>query len=184
MTILVGTNVTTSFTVTDDFYDGDRAWWQADGWVADTSGNATSMGLYLYNWDVATAVKLLLLDSTGTLLASTAGLTGSAPGWITGAITSTAVTQGQTYYLALLANASIQPYSDGADWSASYVSMAYASPGNVALPGTNNNKGVFAIYADGTTGGGDVSLALPNTGGATTSTGARGTQTPNLSVPL
>ena len=31
---------------------------------------------------------------------------------------------------------------------------------------------------------GDVSLALPSTGGATTSTAARGTQTPNLAVPL
>jgi hypothetical protein len=159
MTILVGTDVTTSFTATDDGYDVNRAWYWAAGNVATESGNATTLGLYLYSWNTSSAVKLLLFNSTGTLLASTAGLTGTAPGWITGSITSTEITQGETYLLSFLANGMIYPYNDGGTYDANYNSMTYATPGNIDLgESINNNKGQFAIYADGTTGGGSVDL--------------------------
>lgn len=183
MTVLVGDSDSGAYTATDDTYDGGRLWVFSNTAVAN--GSAAKLYLYLAGFDAATGVKLCLHNTSGTLLAATAAITTGSPGWVSASITPAAITNGQDYFLGFVANGNIQPYNDGSTWASNWVTMDYASPGNFS-PGSlaNVNKGWCALYAETAAGGGPVTIALPSTGGAAVGTGARGTQIPNLSVPL
>lgn len=178
MTVLVGDSDNTSYTATDDSFDPLRAWVFENTAVAN--GNATTLKAYFYSLE-SDPIKLLLFNSTGTLLAATAEITTGAPGWISGSITPTAITSGQTYYLGWVTDTGdyVIPYNDGSTWAAYYHGgYSYSSPGNIT-PGslTNQNYGWVALYAESAAGS---TVAL--TGSQYTT--EKGILIPNISISL
>lgn len=152
MALLVGDNTIAAYTGTGDVGSGTLG---VREFAATQSGNATTLFLYISTFDVATALRLFLFDATGTLLASSSTISAAgAPGWVSGAIPSTAIASGTNYWIGCSADSYFTPFRDTNSWSDLNVAFNYASPTNIAVGGlTNGPYGNIAMYADGSTGG-------------------------------
>lgn len=107
MTILIGSNNTTGFTSIARMAGlAGRANFQT--YTCSASGNITTLGYYWGDSGVGSEnLVLFLCNSSGTTLCNTGSLTtpSTTTQFVTGSVTSTAVTSGQTYYIGLLAAA-------------------------------------------------------------------------------
>lgn len=155
MTLLVGDNATGSYTGTDGYNGANRM--QIRLFTAAASGNATSLRLYVSNWDTASG-KLCLFDSTGALLASTAAINTGAPGVVSGAIASTPIVAGNNYYLGFILDtpAAQQFFTDS---TLSYIyspTNSFTTPVSFSVGGivVDNGYHRFMMYADGALSGG------------------------------
>jgi hypothetical protein len=158
MANLVGESSTGSYTGTSGTYTS--AEWAFRAFTATDTGTATSLYVYFYDAWTANAVKLALWSSSGTLLAATSAITSlGSPGWISGAISDTSITSAQTYYLGLRPDTGyIKMYQNAVQWGGGVdINSTYASPGNLSDTVTDDLSAFqFAIYADGSTGGGSI----------------------------
>ena len=161
MAILIGSSTTTGYTDTGSNSDYNfvgganlRIYWRTYSCVA--SGNVTSLYLYSRGWTVNNC-KMLLADSSGTVLAATASIDTGTDGWTSASIASTAVTSGQNYRLGVVNDCSDNVYI-GLYGNTGITDIDYDNTGNtyasdppasaIGSDGQATYNG-FLMYADG-----------------------------------
>ena len=142
-------------------------------YVATASGTATSLFFYANDRGEGENVKLLIANSAGVVLASTAPISytaGTGAAWKSASITPTAITSGQTYYIGAYcdsADGRIGAMSSGTDNWVDNESGTYAAlPATLAALAEDGGNINMAFYADGTEGGGSSTTVTPTTGSA------------------
>jgi hypothetical protein len=142
--------------------------WTFDNGYAATAGTATSAYIYVTDWWTASAAKVVVYDSSGTLVAtSDAFSSAQGTGWISKSIGSLSL-NAATYYLGILVDTgylqvdceNATDYDMYTNTSGSYASPPASIP--VPLDGASQ-RGEIAIYLDGTAGGGGVRVVAPST---------------------
>lgn len=157
--IFIGSNVTTGWSTESSVngVGGTRA--ICEQYNATGDANITSLGLYHPgNDDHDVNIKLFLLNSSGLVLGQTAPISVplTGPQFISGSITSAAVTNAATYYICAmsdgLATGRIGIMNDGT--SGNFVdssSGTYASPPSTfSALGADGGNMSSLFYADGT----------------------------------
>lgn len=156
MTLLVGTSDTSTFTNTGDNYNfvgGTRMYVRK--MIARRSGTATSLKLYVFDFDVQ-SMKLAIYDGAGTLLAVSAAVNTGAPGVVSASISDTTIVAGQQYYLGVIGSGS----SGAALYADNTLDADYSTAGTYASPPSSlgsitddNGYNRYMMYADGTVAG-------------------------------
>lgn len=151
MTLLVGNNNTANYPNTDGYNGANRM--QIRLFTASQSGTATSLNLYVSNWDTASG-KLCIFDVNGNLLANSASVNAGAPGIVGAAISNTNIVAGNQYYLGfILTGQAAQQFFTDATFSYIYApSNSFTTPvsfltSNIVV---DNGYREFMMYADGT----------------------------------
>ena len=153
----MGTDASGSYTLATNLFGNNESYYRS--FTASSDGSATSLYFYLGDPWSASNIKLMIWNSSGTLLAATGAIAISAAGWVSGAISSTSITASQTYYLGFVADSGyVVPYHDGTTWQVGIdTGSTYATPATLADTAEDElGYGKFAMYADGTTGGGSI----------------------------
>ena len=152
MANLVGQSDVSAYTTATgaDGLSGARA--HAIPFVASNSGNATTLYHYITTYNGQNR-KLFITDALGNVLAVTAAVT-EAEGWVSGAIPSTSITSGNTYYLGWYIAAGYSWYYTNSVYGSVYIddtSGTYTSPPSAfTSPSNDGSIPAFAMYADGT----------------------------------
>ncbi len=199
MTLLVGQNAA-GWTLTQSAFggSGDRPVCRYDGYVAVASGTATAVYLWIGN-NNPTYAKVYVYDSSNNLLATSAQMTApGTSGWVSAAI-SLSITSGQTYKFVVACSGDGSTTGGGYPWlgtdngggyggSEQFLTadFPYSSPPASIATAHANSPGAayeFAVYLDGTTGGGSVALAGAATAGAS-ATGTLTTKKAKLRLAL
>jgi hypothetical protein len=168
MTLLVGNSDTTGYTLGGGFggTEGAPDAHVAYGWTASETGTATALYAYMKTGGYGTLYKFYIANSSGTILAISSPVNASSadPGWVSGAISDTAITSGQTYYLGMIADDNDSNYFRWATTGDAEISIYYAyslgadyyTNTPTAKPTGTISENKFLMYADGTVGASDV----------------------------
>jgi hypothetical protein len=161
MTFLVGQN--SVYTNQTNTYPVDVLTYASGGYVVAASGTPTSAFIRINNtggvgWDNATAAKLRIYNSSGTLLGEAVFAAAQGTDWISSSITMSAITAGATLYAGVICTGSgdLRIFNSGNNFECQSVSTgSYASPPATIAPGSDpgSAKPQFNWYLDGTTGG-------------------------------
>ena len=134
--------------------------------TATGSASSGTVWIYVAGWTTNTALKVLLYNSSGGLIATLATFTsGQGTGWISQPFTAT-IASGTAYALAyfpstVTANIGV---ADTATWMGMQnTSGTYASPpaSGLSFPGFDNGdeaRGRLSIWLDGAAAGGSILL--------------------------
>ena len=130
--------------------------------TASASGTATTLNAYLTTGGgFTTNYKLFIADSSRTILAISGPCAPSAdPQWVSAAISSVSIVSGTTYNLGFYADNNDNTF---AHWNSDTVTTginadtsggSYSAPESTLSINATGFNGRFAMYADGTIGGG------------------------------
>lgn len=156
MTELVGNSA--AYTVETNTFNTDDLAYFTSGFVASATGTATDCFLRIADtagWGSATAAKIQVHNSSGTLLATATFSSAQGAGWISSALDSSiGITSGNTYYLAIICTGSnLAVRNSGNTFECKHVTGGtYASPPTTLTPGSDpgSPKANFNVYLDGT----------------------------------
>lgn len=170
MTQLVGNSSIGAFTSATNVnhLSGENA--EAMQYVASADGNATEIFFYANRRGEGESVKLFIADTSGNILAISSPVsvgTGGAA-WLSGAISSTAITNGATYYLGFYGTSGDGRQGVMSSGSGNYVATDgnYATPASTLALSADGGNPNMALYADGTaSGGASVNLMAGKLGG-------------------
>lgn len=161
MTILVGEDDGTAYTVGGNSYNANNEYANEFAYVASSSGSAESIFFYYSGNNTASNIRLTLRDSNLLLLASgvatIASLTASAWNSVDISGASESITEGNSYWIGVVADGYVRLMQDTTTydlWIDS--SSTYAAPETTYVNDGTQNKGKFAAYVDGTVSGGSI----------------------------
>lgn len=133
------------------------------GYSASISGTATKAYIRIQDPWTASNVKVVVYNSSGSLLA-TATIALSGAGWLSADLDgSVTITSGNTYYLGFILDTGyVQLYRGTTNWTCDHnTSGSYASPpASISVPGTEWAVYEPSIYLDGTTAGASAVPAI------------------------
>jgi hypothetical protein len=163
MAVLAGTNSTTGLTTQGQVQSNSGETWQGEQYTVAVSGNATSLWIYSH-WNHSDNIKLALVDAAGNVLAVTADIlvqpAGSA-GWLSGAISSTAITASDIIYVMAAGDAADTgriPVMTNGSATGTYEATdgSRTSPPATMSLSVNGGNAFMTMYVDGTASGGST----------------------------
>lgn len=165
MTLLVGNSSVGAFTTTSSNNGVTGGRFLGMQYVATAGGTATDLFFYANDRGEGENIKILIANSSGTVIGSTGVISysaGTGAAWKSGSITPVSIVSGQTYYIGLYVSSLDGRAGNMSSGLGNYVdstSGTYASlPATLsALSGDGGNTNM-AFYADGTAGGGGGSF--------------------------